>query len=205
MALLKSYPNQRKSLILLWRHERPLHHPSIRSRSLLGTHLVHRSICLSTPYPILHVQEKTLALLSFRSVLLHQYLGTGVYLDTTAQRLVVCGVLSSYPWCVFHLNCTLTPVITLSLGSLASAIITWRNSLVFHDYDKVTSLFIHMYPTLTFSVIRSVFLASYLFVYPSLTFLKKKKDTFIPTHTSVSPPSLNSLTSNLYERSSSPP
>ncbi|KAI0080689.1 hypothetical protein K474DRAFT_1589163 [Panus rudis PR-1116 ss-1] len=42
----------------------------------------------------------------------------------------------------------------LSHGSLASAVITWRNSLVFHDPDKVTSLFIHIYAPLTFSVIR---------------------------------------------------
>lgn len=44
----------------------------------------------------------------------------------------------------------------LSHGSLASAVITWRNSLVFHDSDKVTSLFVHVYPPLVFSVIRSV-------------------------------------------------
>lgn len=44
----------------------------------------------------------------------------------------------------------------LSHGSLASAVITWRNSLVFHDLDKVTSLFIHVYPPLSFSVIRCV-------------------------------------------------
>jgi len=42
----------------------------------------------------------------------------------------------------------------LSHGSLASAVITWRNSLVFHDWDKVTSVFIHIYPPLVFSVIR---------------------------------------------------
>jgi hypothetical protein len=44
----------------------------------------------------------------------------------------------------------------LSHGSLASAVITWRNSLVFHDSDKVTSLFIHIYPPFTFTVIRCV-------------------------------------------------
>lgn len=43
---------------------------------------------------------------------------------------------------------------SLSHGSLASAVITWRNSLVFHDLDKVTSLFIHIYPPFTFTVIR---------------------------------------------------
>jgi len=42
----------------------------------------------------------------------------------------------------------------LSHGVVASAIITWRNSLVFHDSDKVTSLFIHIYPPFTFTVIR---------------------------------------------------
>lgn len=39
-------------------------------------------------------------------------------------------------------------------GPLASAIITWRNSLVFHSLDKVTSLFIHMYPPVVLTVIR---------------------------------------------------
>ncbi|TEB35472.1 hypothetical protein FA13DRAFT_1684064 [Coprinellus micaceus] len=42
----------------------------------------------------------------------------------------------------------------LSHGSLASAVITWRNSLVFHDQDKITSLFIHIYAPLAFTVIR---------------------------------------------------
>ncbi|KAJ7047734.1 hypothetical protein C8F04DRAFT_936264 [Mycena alexandri] len=42
----------------------------------------------------------------------------------------------------------------LSHGSLASAVITWRNSLVFHDQDKVTSLFVHIYAPFTFTVIR---------------------------------------------------
>src|ERR1700722_6130723 len=54
----------------------------------------------------------------------------------------------------------------LSHGSLASAVITWRNSLVFHDSDKVTSLFVHIYAPFTFTVIRyatyiaSIFVAS---------------------------------------------
>lgn len=46
------------------------------------------------------------------------------------------------------------------LGSLASAVITWRNSLVFHDWDKVVSLYIHIYPPLVFTAIRFVILAS---------------------------------------------
>lgn len=38
-------------------------------------------------------------------------------------------------------------------GPIASAIVTWRNSLVFHSLDKVTSLFIHMYPPMVLSMI----------------------------------------------------
>ncbi|ORY28316.1 putative integral to membrane protein [Naematelia encephala] len=45
----------------------------------------------------------------------------------------------------------------LTLGPIASAIITWRNSLVFHSLDKVTSLFIHMYPPLVLTIIRHVY------------------------------------------------
>ncbi|WVQ78433.1 hypothetical protein IAT38_000519 [Cryptococcus sp. DSM 104549] len=45
----------------------------------------------------------------------------------------------------------------LTLGPLASAIITWRNSLVFHSLDKVTSIFIHIYPPIVLTVIRHVY------------------------------------------------
>ncbi|KAI1126784.1 hypothetical protein F5Y10DRAFT_204799 [Nemania abortiva] len=37
----------------------------------------------------------------------------------------------------------------LAFGNNAVAIIMWRNSLVFHDFDKVTSLFIHIMPCAT--------------------------------------------------------
>lgn len=40
----------------------------------------------------------------------------------------------------------LVAVYYLSLGSLAWAIVAWRNSLVFHSVDKITSLFIHVFP-----------------------------------------------------------
>ncbi len=49
----------------------------------------------------------------------------------------------------------------ISQGTLGSAVITWRNSLVFHDQDKVTSLFIHIYAPFTFTVIRCVPLTQY--------------------------------------------
>ncbi|KAI9829231.1 MAG: hypothetical protein M1819_006411 [Sarea resinae] len=38
----------------------------------------------------------------------------------------------------------------LAFGNNAVAIAMWRNSLVFHSFDKVTSLFIHIMPPVTF-------------------------------------------------------
>ncbi|CAF3656618.1 unnamed protein product [Rotaria socialis] len=43
---------------------------------------------------------------------------------------------------------------TLTHGPLALAIVLWKNSLVFHSFDKVTSIFIHMYPVLTMFTLR---------------------------------------------------
>ncbi|WRT67406.1 uncharacterized protein IL334_004377 [Kwoniella shivajii] len=45
----------------------------------------------------------------------------------------------------------------LTLGPLASAIITWRNSLVFHSLDKIISIFIHIYPPIVLTVIRHTY------------------------------------------------
>lgn len=42
-----------------------------------------------------------------------------------------------------------TAVYCLAFGNNAIAIIMWRNSLVFHSFDKVTSLFIHIMPCAT--------------------------------------------------------
>ena len=36
--------------------------------------------------------------------------------------------------------------------------------MVFHDLDKVTTLFIHLYPSFTFTAIRYVFLTSSLLI-----------------------------------------
>ncbi|CAO3653080.1 unnamed protein product [Cunninghamella blakesleeana] len=45
-------------------------------------------------------------------------------------------------------------IYTLTSGPVAWAIVTWRNSLVFHSLDKVTSVFIHIFPALVTYVIR---------------------------------------------------
>lgn len=38
----------------------------------------------------------------------------------------------------------------LTSGPLLMAVVAWSNSLVFHDIDRITSLFIHLYPPLVF-------------------------------------------------------
>lgn len=45
-------------------------------------------------------------------------------------------------------------VFTMTNGPVLWAIITWRNSLVFHSLDKITSVFIHIFPALVTYVLR---------------------------------------------------
>ena len=42
----------------------------------------------------------------------------------------------------------------LSMGVLMMAIVVWQNSLVFHSLDKLTSIFIHVFPPLTLHLYR---------------------------------------------------
>jgi hypothetical protein len=39
-------------------------------------------------------------------------------------------------------------------GPVTGAIVVWRNSLVFHDYDKVTSVYIHLLPAVLYYAAR---------------------------------------------------
>ncbi|KAI8885957.1 hypothetical protein K501DRAFT_244912 [Backusella circina FSU 941] len=51
-----------------------------------------------------------------------------------------------YIWVFPSSTVLYTAVFTLTNGPIAFAITVWRNSLVFHSLDKVTSVFIHIYP-----------------------------------------------------------
>ncbi|KAF8592473.1 hypothetical protein K439DRAFT_1323528 [Ramaria rubella] len=59
-----------------------------------------------------------------------------------------------YLWILPSSSAVFISAYCLTHGSVASAVITWRNSLVFHDAEKVTSLFIHLYPAFSLTVIR---------------------------------------------------
>ena len=56
------------------------------------------------------------------------------------------GMLLIFIWLLPSSTYLFTATYCLANGSLSWAIVAWRNSLVFHSVDKVTSLFIHIYP-----------------------------------------------------------
>ncbi|KAI7853393.1 hypothetical protein BDC45DRAFT_511112 [Circinella umbellata] len=57
-------------------------------------------------------------------------------------------------WCFPFSTSLFIATYCLTNGPVAWAIITWRNSLVFHSLDKVTSVFIHIFPPLVTYTIR---------------------------------------------------
>ncbi|CAF3104605.1 unnamed protein product [Rotaria sp. Silwood2] len=59
-----------------------------------------------------------------------------------------------YLWILPSSKILLAVCYSLAHGPVALAIVLWRNSLVFHSFDKVTSIFIHLYPPLTLFTLR---------------------------------------------------
>lgn len=57
-------------------------------------------------------------------------------------------------WAFPHSSLLFIATFCMTNGPVAWAIITWRNSLVFHSLDKVTSVFIHIFPPLVTYCIR---------------------------------------------------
>jgi len=62
-----------------------------------------------------------------------------------------------------------------SQGPLLTAIVVWGNSLVFHDIDKLTSVFIHIYPPIGNASCILQFILTFYF----LSFLKKLRIAFV--------------------------
>ncbi|KAF8324467.1 uncharacterized protein EI90DRAFT_3129932 [Cantharellus anzutake] len=111
-------------------------------------------ICI--PFRFYQYRKKAgLGILLGRSLLLCESSLPAVPLGLSQQRGTLHGLLLSHPWLFSDLLRSHHQITHLPFsGSLATAVITWRNSLVFHDYDKMVSMFIHIYPPLVFSTIR---------------------------------------------------
>ena len=73
----------------------------------------------------------------------------------------VNGLLFLSIWVFPQSKRLFTAAYCLAYGNNAVAIIMWRNSLVFHSFDKVTSLFIHIMPCATLHCIVHLIDASY--------------------------------------------
>ena len=109
-----------------------------------------------------------------------------------------CNILNFvYIWLIPSSPAMFVACYCLAHGSLASAVITWRNSLVFHDFDKVTSLFIHIYPPIVFTVIRCVTSTHMAYVRCELTayqsLLSSRRATIPRAHACSAPQSMASL------------
>ncbi|KAF8984111.1 hypothetical protein BGZ46_008832 [Entomortierella lignicola] len=115
--------------------------------------------CCCTPWLISQYPEWIPAVHTFQSVLLigvryvlykkkswHFFLLDMCYF----VNVVVLIYLYVFPYS----QALLGAVWLLSQGPLAFAIVTWRNSLVLHSLDKVTSVYIHMSPPITLYVVR---------------------------------------------------
>lgn len=62
-------------------------------------------------------------------------------------------LLLLFIWVFPNSNSLFVSVFSLTLGTLAFAVITWRNSLVLHLIEKTTSSFIHVMPPITMFVL----------------------------------------------------
>eukprot|EP00158_Paraphelidium_tribonemae_P005527 Partr_v1_DN27389_c1_g1_i2_m46634 putative Conserved hypothetical protein len=83
---------------------------------------------------------------SYHSLKWHYFLFDACYF--------VNGMLVVWLFLMPHQRQLYSAVWALANGPIAWAILAWRNSLVFHSLDKVTSLFIHMAPPLVLFTLR---------------------------------------------------
>ena len=175
MAFGQGHQNPRESHVLHGRYvftpdRSPLWHGA-RVRRSAGLHL---SLNLTCPDRWIHVAYSVQAayylpmrVYMYKKRAWHYFLFDLCYYTNVLDLVFIWAMPSS---AALFVACY-----CISLGSLASAVITWRNSLVFHDWDKVTSLFIHIYPPLVFSVIRCVlpYKSGYRILTPFQTLLSR--------------------------------
>lgn len=67
-----------------------------------------------------------------------------------------------------------------SLGPLSWAVVTWRNSLVFHSLDKITSVFIHLGPPLLMYELRWMTPNFILTTHPEFNHISWSEAVFYP-------------------------
>ncbi|KAG5980859.1 hypothetical protein E4U55_003550 [Claviceps digitariae] len=91
----------------------------------------------------------TVQLVYFMPIRFFSYHRRGYHYFLADLCYFVNMLLSLSIWIFPNSKRLLTSTYCLAFGNNAVAIIMWRNSLVFHSLDKVTSLFIHIMPCAT--------------------------------------------------------
>ncbi|KAH6603348.1 f-box [Trichoderma cornu-damae] len=91
----------------------------------------------------------TAQLIYFMPIRIFTYHRRGYHYFLADLCYFVNVLLSLSLWVFPHSKRLFTAAYCLAYGNNAVAIIMWRNSLVFHSFDKVTSLFIHIMPCAT--------------------------------------------------------
>ncbi|KAI9486590.1 MAG: hypothetical protein EXX96DRAFT_549653 [Benjaminiella poitrasii] len=81
----------------------------------------------------------------------------------------------------------------LTNGPVAWAIITWRNSLVFHSLDKVTSVFIHIFPPLVMYCIKWMPELQRDLYCDNTAVVTSYRDTRFPALNALEPPSFSTV------------
>jgi hypothetical protein len=91
-----------------------------------------------------------------------------------------CQLVTFTSLFLFPENLTLFKIMfALNNGPLAIAVIAWKNSLVFHDIDKITSLYIHIAPPLVTFCARWYPATKSLFADPYMAPAMTWKETYI--------------------------
>ncbi|KAH7362925.1 hypothetical protein B0T11DRAFT_241844 [Plectosphaerella cucumerina] len=91
----------------------------------------------------------TAQLLYFMPIRFFTYHRRGMHYFLADLCYFVNGLLMLTVWAFPNSKRLFMATYCLAFGNNAVAIIMWRNSLVFHSFDKVTSLFIHIMPCAT--------------------------------------------------------
>ncbi len=91
----------------------------------------------------------TVQILYFMPIRFYTYHRRGYHYFLADLCYFVNFLLMASIWLFPQSKRLLVAVYCLAYGNNAVAIIMWRNSLVFHSFDKVTSLFIHVMPCAT--------------------------------------------------------
>lgn len=100
-------------------------------------------------YPIYFPTFHTVVFCMLMPIRFYTYFKLGFQYYLADLCYYVNMLLMLFIWVFPHLRSLFISLFSLTFGTLAFAVITWRNSLVLHSIEKTTSSFIHVMPCIT--------------------------------------------------------